>query len=390
MSKKRKRLPKVTEDKAGQSTLKKKKVLNCTPRSTSSVSMNSYIPPASSVQLFADHFQIEDAETQRKLLNEGRPKRSIKIAPRFMPSFHNSLKSSLNVSEGFPCPRCSEMCQYDSKICASCGLLCQYSAGIGVVVCKNRNDASLPALANSKVSLNASEEAKNKTLQQLRKPPIKNPKPCSKPGIGVVVCKSKNDASLPAVTKSQVSLNRSEKAKNKPSQHPTKPPIKNPKQGNMTKIECEVCLKFIRDIGRHRRKSHDLASNEVGCPFCICKFDSWKLRNSHIAETHLGEHIIFSSLNVSSNLKDDSECKENTDEIIGEIDESILDVTQCPLCVVPSKFASVRDLHQHLDVNHAFHRRQDPIEGAVTTRDLIESNKYISVSSFANIGLRFC
>eukprot|EP00590_Aulacoseira_subarctica_P003932 CAMPEP_0172421682 /NCGR_PEP_ID=MMETSP1064-20121228/7902_1 /TAXON_ID=202472 /ORGANISM="Aulacoseira subarctica , Strain CCAP 1002/5" /LENGTH=734 /DNA_ID=CAMNT_0013162203 /DNA_START=1170 /DNA_END=3374 /DNA_ORIENTATION=+ len=326
LKKKRKCVPKVTDDKAGQSTLKKKKVLNCTPRSTSSVSINSYIPPASSVQLFADHFQIEDAETQRELLNEGRPKRSIKIAPRFMPSFHNNLNSSLNVSEGFPCPRCSEMCQYDSKICASCGLLCQYSAGIGVVVCKSRNDVSLPAVANS-----------------------------------------------------QVSLNPSEKAKNKPSQQPTKPPIKNPSQGYRTKIECEVCLKFIGNIERHRLKIHDLASNEVGCPFCICKFESWKLRNSHIAETHLGEHIIFSCLKVSSVLKDDSECKETTDEIIEKIDKSIVDVTQCPLCVVPSKFASVRDLHQHLDDSHTFHRRrQDPIEGAVTTRDLIESKNIIS------------
>jgi len=91
------------------------------------------------VQLFAFDGGIEENTSS------GRPKRKLKCVARFdSSSFEHAQKTNkCKAGHGFTCPRCSNVCSYDSKLCAVCSLECYYEAGVGVVVLKERHDVSV-------------------------------------------------------------------------------------------------------------------------------------------------------------------------------------------------------------------------------------------------------
>lgn len=86
------------------------------------------------VQLF--FFNCEDLIVKQEHGPE-RPRRKLKAVKRFDPSSYDP-QAHCPIGHGFACPRCSEICSYDSRECEECHLECCWQAGVGVVELKER------------------------------------------------------------------------------------------------------------------------------------------------------------------------------------------------------------------------------------------------------------
>ena len=280
-----------------------------------------------SVQLFADHF-MSDGIAQNESVDGGRPKRSLKVVPRFQPTFGGTQsRVNLKVGSGFVCPRCEEACSYDMKSCPWCGLLCQYCAGVGVVVCKDRDDASTPQLMDAGFAFHLTKYKKKE----------------------------------PTLQKTPISEIEGKKAVN-----------------NKPTVECEVCLKLFVNILLHRKRCHGLQREGVGCPFCDEKFNSWKSRNDHVVGNHLKAQV---SNNTDRQSLVQNERPDNIDSDDG-IDKQVIltDGTQCPLCSFSNKWSSTSELMQHFDEAHAHHRLKNPKDGSFSRYELVKSQQEERVS----------
>ena len=99
-------------------------------------------PDKDVVQLFAFDDPLKEITMDT---GRGRPKRKLKAVARFDSQIFNTKQTSnCKAGEGFPCPRCSNVCSYDSRSCQECSLECYYEAGVGVVVLKERNVSVSP------------------------------------------------------------------------------------------------------------------------------------------------------------------------------------------------------------------------------------------------------
>ncbi|KAL9189528.1 hypothetical protein ACHAXT_009203 [Thalassiosira profunda] len=100
------------------------------------------------VQLFAFNSSADNAAPNNAWGD--RPKRKLKAVSRFDAQTYDRSRAGPNncrAGHGFPCPRCSYSCSYDSRSCEACGLAVYYEAGVGAVVLKERTEVGASALS---------------------------------------------------------------------------------------------------------------------------------------------------------------------------------------------------------------------------------------------------
>ena len=125
------------------------------------------------VQLFAQHFGNSQEEGVGDR-DGGRPKRKLKEISRFDPESYD-VQTTCKTGEGFPCPRCSFVCSYDSRSCTSCLLPCYYEAGQGVVTLKERNDMNASPRTQSKDSARKTKSKKTAITKAMSRAKTKQP-----------------------------------------------------------------------------------------------------------------------------------------------------------------------------------------------------------------------
>lgn len=204
----------------------------------------------STVQLFAADFANVEAA-----VDAPRPKRRLKAVSRYEDTrrSYNEEKELQElqgrIGSGFLCPKCHAHLGYDLKMCWNCGLECYYSAGVGVVVCKDRsNVVKEDNLIPNKMSKTTRQSWKERNLEI--------------------------------------------------TQNESKGELKNTSNTNINEMiqnadakECEACLKLFLPayLQRHRRRCHQLSTEEFGCPHCTNQsFQSMQDRKKHIQKMHRG------------------------------------------------------------------------------------------------------
>lgn len=287
----------------------------------------------STVQLFAADF----ANTQPSL-DAPRPKRRLKTVSRYDASGRSYYeekelqKLQGKIGTGFLCPECRAHLGYDLKMCWKCGLECYYSAGIGVVVCKDRSEVVKSDTTTSK-KVNTS----NSTCKTIEKSRIK----CYQTKLETVTNSSREFEDMIKSSETE---------------------------------ECEACMQLFLPtyLQRHRRRCHQLSNENFGCPYCESKkFHSMVERSRHIYKSHPGLPTELSPRDKAKTKLYLYDCPKCTisltygdlrDHLLAKHEEKIVNVLKkmtcsCPFCLVKSKpdrrrFHSMDEFLSHVTIDH--------------------------------------
>lgn len=254
----------------------------------------------STVQLYAADFANVEAP-----LDGPRPKRRLKAVSRYEDTrrSYNEEKELQElqgrIGSGFLCPACHAHLGYDLKMCWNCGLECYYSAGIGVVVCKDRSNVSkvdvpVPNKISKKTDVSANYNTRTRHTQKVRH-----------------LETTQNDSKIDSKNTSKTDI--AEMIQNADTR------------------ECEACLQLFLPayLQRHRRRCHQLSTEEFGCPHCTTHtFQSMHDRAKHIQKLHRG-------LPVELTAKEKAQTK--------------LYLYDCPKCSCSMTYGDLRD---HMQSEH--------------------------------------
>ena len=239
-----------------------------------------------------------------------RPKRQIKQVVKYQPNNRNYKQEyklrqmAGKVGTGFLCPGCNMHLSYDAKQCWSCQLGCCYVAGVGVVVCKDRESiVELDGLKEQEIILDDDDDddddngddgdddhvvVRSTTTTKTRSRHSTSNKR-----------KATSNDDNKFNTKMHKHNNNNNNTTSKPSlhqQYSTSIVSKNG-SGNYSEnkdeiiVECEACFGLFQAsyLQRHRRSIHDLPPTTFGCPYCSKSFLTMKERIGHIQKNHSGK-----------------------------------------------------------------------------------------------------
>jgi len=332
----------LSEKELDSSKMKKRRIsseLRLLTRDDYRLSKKVDVNNPSTVQLYAADFANVEAS-----LDAPRPKRRLKAVSRYEDTRRSySEEKELQelqgrIGSGFLCPKCHAHLGYDLKMCWSCGLECYYSAGIGVVVCKDRSNVATvdTLIATQKTDIKANYNTRTRyTVKEQNFETTQNDVKAVKYTSTTNLCEMIQNADT---------------------------------------SECEACLQLFLPayLQRHRRRCHQLSPEEFGCPHCTTQpFQSMHDRFKHIQKFHQGLPVELSAKDKAKTklyLYDCPKCNcsmtygDLRDHLQSEHELDINDVVSiltctCPFCLLHSKpvrrkFQTIEGFLSHVKSDH--------------------------------------